>query len=546
MSGRAQSAGCLLTLGLVACAASGRDKGELVRVPGLSPEVVMAQARPRKIALLVGVDHFSDAFWPGLLYAGKDAQDLGGALKSPEVGGFDEVRVLTGPEHTTKHDVLAAIDGLSALAPRPDDLVVLYVSAHGTLAEDPVRGLVRVIVLTDTRRSDLLGSGLGVDDLVARFDALPSKRKTLILATCHSGSGKSLLPPEVVAELKGTKGPVPLEWISSASLILSAADLGQAAREDDRLQNDVYTHFFVEALGGGADANGDGAISATEAHEYARARTYEFTGGKQVPTVQATIAGADPVLLAGHLVGPGRPVLAGYAARLLGLRVSVDGRDKGVFPGTIVLEPGSRAVELRRPDGALVSSAALELSPGQIFDAESMLEDQRRRWELGLRAGVLGFFSPGVDSGVARPLPMFGLGAVLRRVLWDAVDLGLDASFGTLAQAVRVDGSAVDQQLSALELGASLSYAGALGPLHLGAGPRLSYLVLFRSVGPAALNEHQGFGALLPGLELSLALDLGRLELQLRGRAEYLPLVLDNQVRSFAALSAFFGTGVRF
>src|SRR5262249_46459206 len=152
-----------------------------------------------------------------------------------------------------------------------DDVVVVYVSTHGTLARDAHGSLERYLVTSDTHLDDVRSTGLLLSDVEAALDALPSRKKVLILATCHSGAGKSLLPPEVLRELEGTKGPffaARLEEVSRASIVLAACDWGETAREDEGLENDIYTHFFVEALLKPADRNGDGAVTATEAHDY--------------------------------------------------------------------------------------------------------------------------------------------------------------------------------------------------------------------------------------------------------------------------------------
>jgi len=539
----ARALAVLIALALSACSGPSRAKGAL---PLLSAAELNARAKPRRVALVIGVDRFSERFWPSLSWAAKDARDLSAALKAEDVGGFDEVRVLEGDAHTDRRSILREIDRLAQRAPREEDLVVLYVSTFGTLAQDPVRGLVRILVASDTKPSDLIGTGIPVDDLIERFDRLPAQRRTLILATCSSGSGKSLLPPEVMAQLRGAKGPTPLELISSTSLVLSAADVGQTAREDDRLENDVYTHYFVEALRTMADANGDGAVSATEAHDYARARTSAFSGGRQVPTVQATSAGADPMILAGSVAAIGRPMVSGYGFGLTGLELFVDGQKKGVFPGSFAVEPGERALTVARPGGEILVTEEIELAPGDSLAADVLLDRAEHHRALAVELGAIGFLAPSASDGLARPLLLAGASFIARDTPWPGFDLGANIGLGTAGQTVPSGGAEIAQQLTAIELGLQASWAGAFGPLRLSVGPHLACLILIRAIGPAALKEVQSAGALLPGVELGASLSLGRLELSLRGRGHYLPLVLDGQLRNLAALSLAVGAGVRF
>ena len=44
-----------------------------------------------------------------------------------------------------------------------------------------------------------------------RLDALPSRKKVLLLATCHSGAGKSALPSVLAEEFAGTRAAVMAE-----------------------------------------------------------------------------------------------------------------------------------------------------------------------------------------------------------------------------------------------------------------------------------------------------------------------------------------------
>ncbi|MEI8351089.1 MAG: TonB-dependent receptor, partial [bacterium] len=62
---------------------------------------------------------------------------------------------------------------------------------------------------------------------------------------------------------------VRLEYYFSGVGVLSASAFGETAREDDRLQGDVYTHFLIEGIKSG-DLDGDGAVTLTEADDYAR------------------------------------------------------------------------------------------------------------------------------------------------------------------------------------------------------------------------------------------------------------------------------------
>ena len=539
----------LALLAGVGCAhgSGGRLKGGLLPVAGVTPAAVEAAARPRKVALLVGIDHVADPFWPALRFAAKDAHDLARVLKDPAIGAFDEVRVLDRPEETTRAGVLAAVRALAAAAPRPEDTVVVFFSGHGTLAPTPAGGLERVVVTTDTREDAPRTTGLRVRDLLAAFDALPSRRKLLILATCHSGGGKGLLPPNVSRLLAGLKGgPAPLESVSRATLVLSASEQGQPAREDDRLQNDVYTHFLIEALTRGADANGDGAVTASEAHDWARRRTYEFTRGRQIPTLEEAVAGADPVILAGRIERPGLPVLYSYADGLRGYEVREDGRPKGRLPGNVVLDGGERDVQVVGPDGVAVFDGDLQLEPGERRPVEALLDAARPRWSLALSGGFVGLLGSGAASAVATPLAATDLSLRLRDEPLAGLEPSVDLLFAGAGQSVGPARLGASESVTVTALGVGVALTREVGPVHLWAGPHLAWERLARRLQLQGAAENQSFATLLPGATLGAAAAVGPVELQLQLQLHYLPLVLDGQVHSIAEARVAGGLGWRF
>jgi hypothetical protein len=512
--------GALAALLWVGCAPATTEKGGLVRVHA-SPSALDAAHAPRRFAVLVGISEVRDPEWRPLRYAAKDAEDLGAALRDPRRGRFDQVRVLTRPEETTTQAVLAAVDALAALATRPDDEALLYVSAHGTLARDDRGELRRYLVTQDARLKDPARTALAVDALEAKFDALPSKRRVLVLATCHSGAGKSLLPPDVAEELAGIKGGFfarPVESVSRASIVLSASDFGETAREDSELQNDIYTHFLVEGLAGAADRNLDGAVVATEAHDYARRRTFEYTQGRQRPSAEILEVGADPVVLSGTLTGGGDAELFSYAARLEGARLTVDGIEKAELPGGAAVPPGRHRVQVEKGTQLLIA-ADVEVGRGARLAVDSLADrPPPGTGAISLGAGGFGFID---RQSREQLLPATAVGAVslrLDRALGDDFSFFADVmGSGGRAQLQLGATSPVDFGYRAVLAGGALTRAWRLGPVSLFTGPRVAALWLGRSFNLALYQGSQDYLTLAPGWVGAVSWRvLGRLELQLQ------------------------------
>ena len=176
-------------------------------------------------------------------------------------------------------------------------------------------------------------------------------------------------------------------------MVLTAAAFGETARESEELGHDIYTWFFIEALSKG-DRDGDGAVTASEAHDWAREKTYEFTHGAQRPTSDSDILGKDPIVLAGSPTRVGRPVLYSYAASAEGLALLVDGTAKGTLPGGIAVEPGRHQIELKSgASGETVYRGTVSVAAGERAEIARLIP---RKLEYGAMAeggGLLPFSS---------------------------------------------------------------------------------------------------------------------------------------------------------
>ncbi len=201
------------------------------------------------------------------------------------------------------------------------------------------------------------------------------------------------MPKELEAELAGVKSGFyarPLEESSRASLVFAACDWGETAREDEGLRNDIYTHFLIEGLNGAADRNADGAVTATEAHDHARRRTFAFTQGRQRPSAEILEVGADPVVLSGSINRVGRPELFSYNPRLDGFTLKVDGEPRTELPGGIAVPPGRRTLELTK-GGAVLMRREVEVASGDRLPLEQLLAETFPRRSLSLVGGMFSF-----------------------------------------------------------------------------------------------------------------------------------------------------------
>jgi len=342
-----------------------------------------AALQPQRWALVIGVDTYRDPTFRGLRHAADDAREVARVLRDPEAGAFDRVITLTSPEQTTREAILFELSRLR-FDLRRQDTFVFYFSGHGTVEFTQDGTPILYLVAADTRASDLWGTGIELGALRAFVNELKPQRKVMILDNCFAGRGKSRISAVTRERLAQNPDPWPSlrESMTQSEAILMASTLGGIAQEDDTLGQGVYTHYLLDALTTDrleADTNRDGALTAYEAHDYARVKTVEHTGGTQIPEAFFRVLGRAEIFLS----GTPNPDAAASAALVyaygtgpqVAFSLEIDGRPKGSFPKTVAVEPGLHQVTLRNSNGDIVSTGALKFGPGQTYSVGVLLEE---------------------------------------------------------------------------------------------------------------------------------------------------------------------------
>jgi Caspase domain len=193
-----------------------------------------------------------------------DLQLLCGALTDPTYGLFDRDHVRILPERTKRH-ITEAMEAFFVRA-GPDDTLLLYYTGHGFPNEYDELFMcardTRVDLLVSTAISDL-----EIDGMMRRSSA---KRFVVLLDCCSSGGFKSgsKLPPK----LKG----------AGRFVIMSSRQNEPSRDAPTAYESSTFTRHLVDALRGGADADGDGYVSVSEVYNYVAETLPKET--KQIPT----------------------------------------------------------------------------------------------------------------------------------------------------------------------------------------------------------------------------------------------------------------------
>jgi tetratricopeptide (TPR) repeat protein len=218
-----------------------------------------------KWAVVVGISNFANPNI-NLKYAAKDATDFRNFLISKEQFQPDHVRLLTD-KNATKENIIAQLGKawLGKVASK-DDLVVLYISSHGTgpQADD---GGFNFLVAQDTDPNKLHSTGIPMQWLTSIIgEQVPSNRVVMIMDVCHSaaaapGSGAKELyrsdeRPVTSAQANANSAAtanasgVDAQKIQlkdgQSALCSSLAD--QVSWESKTYPNSVFTKKLIEAL----------------------------------------------------------------------------------------------------------------------------------------------------------------------------------------------------------------------------------------------------------------------------------------------------------
>jgi uncharacterized caspase-like protein len=221
----------------------------------------------KKWALVVGIDKFQDQRAPQLQYAVKDSRDFVAFLDDPHGGRFDPSHVLhLENEGATLKGIQEKLGELRINA-KPNDLIVLYLSSHGSPRSLDPNG-VSYIITHDTDLQDaatLYATSLQMIDLVQEINReLKARQVILILDTCFSGDALTK-----TGESSGSRGSVligggepPVNAPASSSFsvafenlkvgygraVITASRANEESWESPKLQNGYFTHYLLEVL----------------------------------------------------------------------------------------------------------------------------------------------------------------------------------------------------------------------------------------------------------------------------------------------------------
>ena len=511
---------------------SAQSKGKIVPLKRIR---VNDAYTPRVVGLFIGIADYDDPHWHDLKYPKKDVTDMVDFFLTNDTLELDEKIVLSAPHETTREAIEErALADFARLNVSPGDVVIAYVSSHGTLTTELIsefingkemkeRKRVPYILTSDSREDDIKGTAIRLMDFVDWFEGLSSQRKVLILDMCHSGNvGKSQINQKYLEDISSAKGIGYTEIADSqASIILASCPIGGISYEDAQLQNSVYTHFLLKGMRQG-DLNLDGAVSISEAHNFAIDKTRQYTWNKkeykQIPTAYSKILGKDPIMVSGSALSVGNATIFSYASASEGVEIYLDRTYQGMLPKGVPVEPGEHRIECKW-DGETFLNETVHIIPGYDYMVTGF-EGQNKKNKHNLFTLEYAWQTYGSRDNVPKQfLPdasIYGFSLYSRPFRWAWLALSLGFDYGRT------------EYWKAYALRAGVKYRWALGKAEIYIGPDIKFTLFqyknfpYSDIGREfEVDELMAFSG--PGVEWFMVWPVGSFHVAAGVRGHYLP-----------------------
>jgi|GEM_PF-616945 len=196
-----------------------------------------------KWALVVGISKFQNPSY-NLKYAAKDAQDFYNYLVNEAGFKRDHVCLLLN-EKATRENIMTAF-GTKFLpsVSEPGDLVVIFISTHGTPANKDSAGS-NFVVAYNTDASNLYPTGVNMDDLYGRIkDGVNTDRALIVMDTCFSGAGV----PGAKSLGDGANFDINQIVQGCGRLVITSSSNDERSYESTNANNGVFTKYFLQSL----------------------------------------------------------------------------------------------------------------------------------------------------------------------------------------------------------------------------------------------------------------------------------------------------------
>lgn len=208
----------------------------------------------QKFALVVGIGKFKDPKIPTLRFTAKDARDFADYLVDRANFIRSNVTLLID-EAASRANILNGLQQL-ILKTREDDLVVLYVSSHGS-PHKTSQGLggIGYLVTHDTSLDNIWVDAIEYQDFARKAALIKARRMVSFLDTCFSGQAFRVGGAKQLSIEGAGVGQQTAEMFLSGegTYVITSSRADEQSWESNRLDNSFFTYYLIEALKGGSE-----------------------------------------------------------------------------------------------------------------------------------------------------------------------------------------------------------------------------------------------------------------------------------------------------
>ncbi|WP_426336272.1 polysaccharide deacetylase family protein [Pseudoduganella sp. R-31] len=221
-------------------------------------KVAISTGYANSYAVVIGINDYQK--WPKLQYAVQDAKAIRDTLVSRF--GFDGARVFTLTNgDATRNNILALFhDKLAEAKLRKDDRIFVFFAGHGATRQLSSGRSLGYIIPVDSDPQQVSVDAIPMTDLQNIAESLDAKHLLFVMDACYSGLGLTR-GGGTTAFLRDNARRIGRQMLTAGGADQMVADGGPNGHS-------VFTWTLLQALGGKADLNGDGMITATELAAY--------------------------------------------------------------------------------------------------------------------------------------------------------------------------------------------------------------------------------------------------------------------------------------
>jgi uncharacterized caspase-like protein len=169
---------------------------------------------------------------------------------------------------------------------KPDDLIVIFFSTHGSPSQMDIRGR-NYLVAYDSDPEDLYASGIEMQKILESIQGrVLTDRVLLVLDACHSGS----IDPNAKGIVRSANFDAAELAEGSGQLVICSSKPDEQSWESKRYENGVFTRNLLAALRSTPNANLSEAFSKMQTLVQDEVRE-DHPGARQTPVINSKWSG---------------------------------------------------------------------------------------------------------------------------------------------------------------------------------------------------------------------------------------------------------------